>query len=419
MLNYRIKLRNGEYAELKLEKRESRSGYAILLLQILRGVKERLGYLPSQEEAEQLPDMPENMGLYNKYLISYTVACRELNNRSENAKSWRKPTDEEKKEIEKAEAQADSRLKYLESVKRYRYKEVANIGKKQAKHMSEEKKEELLKAVIMEYEANGNIMPTPRQLKKSHLLKLYELWDAFGSYEGLCKVIDKRLGQLELDEKVKTKRAYRQKEKIRNSKAKKEVAKVNEVKAAKDPKITKVNEVTKEVKSKVEATEVVKANEVEEAKAKVEATEVVKGTKGETAKEKRRKSCMSEERLIEKMRAYATIHGELPTQAGLKRAKEAGEQWPAYSTFIRRLGGASEWAERYLEDIDLSQEKATTKPDADKKELPEELSEKRIEPQVELLEGSEVKPLGIHLSVSISMPGLDKPFELALDLDSK
>ena len=110
-----VELNNGE----KLEVGYFGGSRAKLLLDILENVKERLSYIPNLEDAKRIPDMPKDMGLYNRYFGSYEKACKELVRREERKSRWRKMTDEEKaylKEIESREKVSHYRERYLEQI---------------------------------------------------------------------------------------------------------------------------------------------------------------------------------------------------------------------------------------------------------------------------------------------------------------
>ena len=397
-----VELNNGE----KLEVGYFGGSRAKLLLNILENVKERLSYIPNLEDAKRIPDMPKDMGLYNRYFGSYEKACKELVRREERKSRWRKMTDEEKaylKEIESREKVSHYGERYLEQ----NHSKERGDNMKKKPQVTPEKRKELLGMVIEEYHFNGDVMPTARQLKKSHLFKLYELWSAFGSYDDLCKVVEKELGGITRPEKI-VKKARDNKVKLMQPVVEQEQEKEKEVKGMQEKEMSKnmaegVQELVQEVNVAAEV-----AGDVEEKKEIIRQDEPLSKKKKRNVKVWR---CTKEEVITELKRFYEET-GKLPTISILKKRKDAGEDWLAYETLIRHLGPKEGWMQ-YLDGAEA------VKSEEDNLEVTEEGTEKSL-PTAEVLEvEDEMKAMNISLKISLKVPGMNEPFELEFDLSSK
>lgn len=380
-----VKLNNGEIIKPK----GFSEGRAKILMQILKAVRERLGYTPSLEDAKRLPDMPKDMSLYDKYYGSYQKACRQLAKEIEKKNGWRKMTEEEKQHLKTIEQQkvVSNYAKDWLKVNNYQ-KEGDDMGKKK---VSPERKEELLRAVVSEYHFNNDTMPSTRKLKKSHLFRLYELWEAFGNYENLCKIVAKEVG---------------------------EMIEVEEMKQQ------EVEVVSMKEESELR-TEVAPVEEQNEVCVEVEEENVM----SEPKKEKRRyvKRRVSIEDVIKNLNEYYAKYGELPIQGKLKKAREAGEKWLDYNTFSRRLGKKEGWM-KYInnvtddevktrEDIEGQADGVCVQPLMENVD-PVDLDNSEMEDSP--IDGDQaVKPLEIHLKLSLTMPGLSSPLELSFDVTSE
>lgn len=327
----------------------------------------------------------------------------EIRRIEEAKRNWRKITDEEKEHLKKLEESKQSSnycKKYLEEI--YKKKEGDNMGKPRA--VTPEERERLLKLVLKEYHFYGDVMPTVRQLKKSHLFKLYELWNAFGSYDNLCKVVERELGVLVRAKKI-VRKARDDKVKLAQPviEQKKEVERMEE----KELKESRITEQVQEVVKAEEEKEIIQQdNQLNKKKRNVKT-----------------QKCTKEE-VIAELNKFYTETGKLPTAKTIGERRAAGEKWLAYETFLRHLGPKKGWTQ-YLSEAETVESDV---PEIDTEEKKEDLKVVReiineAMPMVEMFEaGDRVKMAeltNVSLKISLKMPGMSEPFELALDLSSE
>lgn len=145
----------------------------------------------------------------------------------------RKMTEEEKEYIRNLEQMKRTGLNgqfgYLYGSE---YKTGVSAGMSKKREPDLEERRRLLELVIDEYNFNGGEMPTPRQLKKSQLFRLSELWSIFGSYDNLCKAVAEELGLEVKPKEIKPKETKVKEAKVEEAKveeAKVEVEKEEEI----------------------------------------------------------------------------------------------------------------------------------------------------------------------------------------------
>jgi len=99
-----IELNNGEIVKSRPKDaanyHDRYEGYREILLRILDEASDKIGYIPSFEEAKNNPWMPQDLDLYNKHCGSYVTAVRTVSKRRSARQKWRKATQDELRELE-------------------------------------------------------------------------------------------------------------------------------------------------------------------------------------------------------------------------------------------------------------------------------------------------------------------------------
>ena len=178
----RIELNNGDFFE-----GEPHESYEHVMIRILQSARDRLGYVPSLEEARNCPYMPKDQSIYVKEAgkrkrtkTSYSYLCKKLVSMEEARSSWRKATDEEKDQLLSQERKKIPKKAAIR-------KEVGGLHKTKA--IDPEERARLLSIVVDMYHENGDRMPSARALGKNGLFRAAELWNIFGDYNRLCLAV--------------------------------------------------------------------------------------------------------------------------------------------------------------------------------------------------------------------------------------
>ncbi len=102
-----VELNNGKIIQMErirtIEGPGRKETHEEMLLRIMDKATDKLGHVPTFEEAKKCPWMPKRPDLYDKYCNFYDTAVRKVKKLRSNRKAWRKMTPEEKAEVERLE----------------------------------------------------------------------------------------------------------------------------------------------------------------------------------------------------------------------------------------------------------------------------------------------------------------------------
>ena len=98
-----VELNNGKVIKGQLKDannyHDRHESYKEVLLRILDEASNKVGYIPTFEEAKNNPWMPKDLDLYDKYCGSYIKAVRVVSRRRSARQKWRKATEDELKDL--------------------------------------------------------------------------------------------------------------------------------------------------------------------------------------------------------------------------------------------------------------------------------------------------------------------------------
>ena len=106
MIRY-VELNNGEKFERKNYGLNRHENLELFFYRLVNEAADRLGHIPTLEEAKDCPWMPKNLEIFDNYFPSYDFVMRKVEKlrlkQEQNRNAWRKVTPEEKAEIESLE----------------------------------------------------------------------------------------------------------------------------------------------------------------------------------------------------------------------------------------------------------------------------------------------------------------------------
>ena len=204
-----IELNNGETVKAA----NNRQRPSALLLQIMDEATNKIGHIPTLEEAKSCPWMPKDLNLYDKYCVSYDIAVRTVMRKRKARSQWRKATPEEIKELERLETMKRKRedaSKYLPRKPRHAPSNSSSAESQFKETTGGEIMEdrEYYAALVADLIIAKETIPTQRQLSKDCDLNYKKMIEVCGSYDEVIKAAREVLAKrgLEIDSSGKVKR---------------------------------------------------------------------------------------------------------------------------------------------------------------------------------------------------------------------